>query len=214
MMIRMKTVVWTVVGLAASVGIFAQTEGVKETERFVKAGGATAHEVEQSRLKTKNALDAYNALVQGKSKDMKDDYKKLLSAQEDMNNQVADARKKVDEMDKEAGVYFAARTQAIGQIQDTTMRAKAQSRLDASKAAYANVKTSLRSAGDALPPFTKDLSDQIKYLGADLTPSAAASLKPQAEKLNKQGATLFAQLDAAVTTANKYFGTLKADSAA
>jgi len=210
-MIKMKTVVFAAIGLSASLSIFAQTDSIKETDRFIKAGGATAQAVAQTSLQTKSSLDAYNALLQGNSKDMKGDYKKLQNAQKDMNNHVADTRKTVDEMDKQAGVYFAARSEAIGQIQDLTMRDQAKSRLEASKMAYDNVKTSLKSAGDALAPFTKDLSDHIKYLGAELTPSAAASLKPQAETLNKQGETLFAQADGAVTTANKYFATLRAE---
>jgi len=210
-MIKMKTVVFAAIGLSASLSIFAQTDSIKETDRFIKAGGATAQAVAQTSLQTKSALDAYNALLQGNSKDMKGDYKKLQNAQKDMNNHVADTRKTVDEMDKQAGVYFAARSEAIGQIQDLTMRDQAKSRLEASKMAYDNVKTSLKSAGDALAPFTKDLSDHIKYLGAELTPSAAASLKPQAETLNKHGETLFAQADGAVTTANKYFATLRAE---
>jgi len=210
-MIKMKTVVFAAIGLSASLSIFAQTDSIKETDRFIKAGGATAQAVAQTSLQTKSALDAYNALLQGNSKDMKGDYKKLQNAQKDMNNHVADTRKTVDEMDKQAGVYFAARSEAIGQIQDLTMRDQAKSRLEASKMAYDNVKTSLKSAGDALAPFTKDLSDHIKYLGAELTLSAAASLKPQAETLNKQGETLFAQADGAVTTANKYFATLRAE---
>jgi len=210
-MIKMKTVVFAAMGLSASLSIFAQTDSIKETDRFIKAGGATAQAVAQTSLQTKSSLDAYNALLQGNSKDMKGDYKKLQNAQKDMNNHVADTRKTVDEMDKQAGVYFAARSEAIGQIQDLTMRDQAKSRLEASKMAYDNVKTSLKSAGDALAPFTKDLSDHIKYLGAELTPSAAASLKPQAETLNKQGETLFAQADGAVTTANKYFATLRAE---
>jgi hypothetical protein len=206
----MKTVACAAVGLSASAWIFAQSDSLKETDRFIKAGGATSQAVAHTRLQTKTALDAYNALVQGNSKDMKGDYKKLLNAQKDMNNHVADTRKTVDEMEKEAGVYFAARSQAIGQIQDTTLRDQAKSRIDESRTAYDSVKTSLKSAGDALAPFTKDLSDQIKYLGAELTPSAASSLKPQGERLNKQGETLFAQAESAVTTANKYFATLRA----
>ena len=68
----------------------------------------------------------------------------------------------------------------------------------------------LRTASDALTPFGKDLSDQITFLGQELTPSSAASLKPQAQKLNGQGAKVFTQAEAAVTTANSYFDTLKA----
>ena len=47
---------------------------------------------------------------------MKGDYKKLANAQKDMNNQVADAQKKVEEMDKQAAVYFTSRSTAVGHI--------------------------------------------------------------------------------------------------
>jgi hypothetical protein len=187
------------------------TEGIKETERFIKTGGATAQSVAEARLKTKNALDAYNALVLGDSKDMKGDYKKLLNAQKDMNKQVADARKTVAEMDKEAAVYTTSRTTALGQIQDGALRDKAKSRLDQSQKGYDGVKAALHESSDALGPFAKDLSDQIQYLGQELNPSSAASLKPQAERLNAKGATLFGQADTAVTTANKYFQTLRTE---
>jgi predicted nucleic acid-binding Zn-ribbon protein len=205
----MKTVAFAAVSVLAAAWAFAQTESIKESERFIKAGEETSQAVADARLKTKNALDAYNALVQGDSKDMKDDYKKLQKAQKDMNNQVADGRKTIAEMDKQAAVYFAARSSALAQIQDTAMRDQAKSRLDESKKEYDKVRAALKNGGDTLAPFTKDLSDQIKYLSAELTPSAAASLKPQAEKLNKQGATLLAHVDDAVATGHKYFTTLK-----
>jgi prefoldin subunit 5 len=187
------------------------TEGIKETERFIKAGGATAQSVAEARLKTKNALDAYNALVLGDSKDMKGDYKKLLSAQKDMNKQVADARKTVAEMDKQAAVYATSRSATLGQIQDAGLRDKAKSRLDQNQKDYDGVKAALHESSDALAPFAKDLSDQIQYLGQELNPSSAASLKPQAERLNGKGATLFGQADTAVTTANRYFQTLRTE---
>jgi len=207
----MKVLAFGAVTLTAA-WTFAQTEGIKETEKFVKAGEDTSQAVADAHVQTKTALDAYNALVQGDSKDMKEDYKKLLKAQKDMNNRVADARKTVAEMDKQAAIYFTSRSDAIGQIQDTGMRDQAKTRLEESKKEYDKVRASLKKGGDELAPFSKDLSDQIKYLGAELTPSSASSLKPQGEKLNKQGTTVFTQVDTAVTTANKYFGTLKSGS--
>jgi leucyl aminopeptidase (aminopeptidase T) len=187
------------------------TEGIKETERFIKTGGATSQSVAEARLKTQQALDAYNSITTGDSKDLKSDYKKLLNAQKDMNNQVADARKKIEQMDKQAAVYFSGRSTAAGQIQDAALRDKAKTRLDDSQKGYDKVKAALREGGDALTPFSKDLSDQIKFLGQELNPSSAASLKPQAEKLNGRGSTLFTQADAAVTTANGYFNTLRSE---
>jgi DUF2959 family protein len=201
-----------ILSLTAVTWVHAQsTEGIKETERFIKTGGATSQAIAEARLKTQQALDSYNSITTGDSKDLKGDYKRLLNAQKDMNNQVADARKKIEQMDKQGAVYFTSRSTAVGQIQDAALRDKAKTRLDESQKEYDKVKVALKEGGDALGPFTKDLSDQIKFLGQELNPSSAASLKPQAEKLNGRGATLFTQADAAVTTANGYFNTLKTE---
>ena len=70
----------------------------------------------------------------------------------------------------------------------------------------------MREAGGALEPFRKQLADQITFLGSDLNPSATASLKPQAEKLNAQGTKVFNDADEAIARANDYFNGLKGQS--
>jgi hypothetical protein len=205
-----STVAFVVVSLLVTARPFAQTEGIKEAEKFVKSIESTSQSVTDARLKIKSALDSYNALIKGDSGDMKGDYKKLVKAEKDMNSQVANARKTANEMDKQAAVYFAARSTAIGQIQDPSMRDQAKSRLAESQQAYDKVKTSLKGTGNDFAPFAKDLSDHITYLGSELTPSSAASLKPQGEQLSKQADTLFGQTDKALTTATSYLNTLKA----
>jgi hypothetical protein len=68
----------------------------------------------------------------------------------------------------------------------------------------------LSEAGDSLEPFRKSLADQITFLGSGLTPSAMTALKPNADKLNAQGADLFARTDKAIADATAYFQGLKA----
>ena len=58
----------------------SRTQGLKETDRFVKAGGKTSEAVEQAKLQTQKTLDAYNALVTKPSTNMKGDYKKLMKS--------------------------------------------------------------------------------------------------------------------------------------
>jgi hypothetical protein len=70
----------------------------------------------------------------------------------------------------------------------------------------------LRSTGEALEPIRKELDDQIKFLGSDLNPSAAASLAPNAKKLNDQGNTVFAKADEAINNANTYFNGLRSET--
>ena len=204
-----STAAFVVVSLLGATGMLAQTEGIKEADRFAKSIETTSLSVSDARTKIQGALDSYNALVKGDSQDMKGDYKKLQKAEKDMTSQVADTRKTVADMDKQAGVYFATRADALSQIQDPSMQNQAKSRLNDSKQSYDKVRASLKGAGDALNPFAKDLSDHIKYLGAELTPASAASLKPEGEKLNKQAATLFKQTDTALKTSTDYLNTLK-----
>jgi hypothetical protein len=187
----------------------SETEGIKETEQFVKAGNETAAVVGDAKLRIVNTLNAYNALVTQPSKNMKGDYKKLLKAVKDMNEKLSDARVQVGEMEGIATTYFAGRTATIKKIQDEQLRDQAQQRLEENQQQYGDVLTSLRHAGEALEPVRKDLADQINYLGSDLTPSATASLKPQADKLNERSTVAFDTTDKAILAANTYFNSMR-----
>ena len=188
----------------------SRTEGLKETDRFVKAGGKTSEAVEQAKLQTQKTLDAYNALVTKPSTNMKGDYKKLMKSMDSMNDRVAAARQKIAEMQKVGDVYFNGRAETIKGIKDPQLLEQAKQRLGANQKEFAGVLQSLREAGDALEPFRKDLADQITFLGSDLTPSAMTALQPNAQKLNARGTELLARIDKANAGANAYFQSLKA----
>jgi hypothetical protein len=190
----------------------SRTEGLKETERFVKAGGATSQAIAAAKLQVSKTLDSYNALVTQPSKNMKGDYKKLMSSMDDMNTKAAEAGKTVAAMQATGDTYFTGRAGTIKEIKDPALQGQAQERLTGSQKELAGVLEALRESRDALEPFRKELADQITYLGSDLTPTATASLKTKAEKLNADGAEVFAKTDAAITKSNTYFQGLRAQS--
>ena len=190
----------------------SQTQGLKETEKFVKAGRATTQAVEEGKLEAQKTLEAYNTLVTQPSKDMKGDYKRVMKGTEAMNDKVANARAKIEEMQKARDIYFSGRTEAIKNIQDPALHKQAQERLAADQKQFGGVLEALQEGGRALEPFRKQLADQITYLGSDLNPSAVASLKPQAEKLNAEGAKVFAKVDQATAKATAYFQSIRPES--
>ena len=190
----------------------SQTQGLKETEKFVKAGRATTQAVEEGKLQAQKTLEAYNTLVTQPSKDMKGDYKRVMKGTEAMNDKVAKAREKIEAMQKARDIYFSGRAEAIKNIQDPALHKQAQERLAADQKQFGGVLEALQEGGRALEPFRKQLADQITYLGSDLNPSAVNSLKPQATKLNAQGAEVFAKVDQATAKANAYFQGLTAAS--
>jgi hypothetical protein len=141
---------------------------------------------------------------------MKGDYKKLLKSSDAMNDKVADARQKIEAMQKTGEIYFSGRAETIKNITDPALQSQAQQRLTANQKEFAGVLQSMRDAGGALEPFRKQLADQITFLGSDLTPSAMTSLKPQADKLNAQGSQVFSKTDQALANADAYFKALRA----
>src|SRR4051812_14244304 len=188
----------------------SRTQGIKETERFVKAGNNAHASIANARLETKHTLDMYNKLVTQPSKNMKGDYKKLLGAVDDMKEEIADARLEITNMKTHGETYFTGRETTNKTIQDQELQKSAATRLAASRKDLDTVLASMREAGDALETYRKDLADQITFLGSDLTPTAMTALKPAAEKLNKQGDDVLGTIDAANAGLRSYLDGLKA----
>jgi hypothetical protein len=187
----------------------SRTQGLKETDRFVKAGGSTVDAVSNAKLQTQKTLDAYNALVTQPTTNMKGDYKKLMKSMDAMNARVTESQQKIEQMKLAADTYFAGRAETIKSIQDPQLQDRAKQRLTESQQQFGGVLQSLRDAGQVLEPFRKELADHITYLGSDLTPSAMTSLKPAAEKFNARGQQLFSETDKAIAVANAYFQGLR-----
>ena len=188
----------------------SRTQGIKETERFVKAGNGAYESIANARHETKNTLDMYNKLVTQPSTNMKGDYKKLLGAVDDMKEEVADARLEITKMRTNGDTYFTGRETTNKAIQDPQLQSSAAARLATSRKDFDTVLASLRAAGDALEVFRKDLADQITFLGSDLTPTAMTALKPAADKLNGQGNEVLSKTDAANAALRAYLDGLKA----
>ncbi len=188
----------------------SQTQSLKETDRFVKAGGRMTGAVAKAEQQMQKTLFAYNALVTKPSTSMKGDYKNLMKSVDSMNERVAGAHQKVAEMQTAGDVYFSGRAQTIEAISDPALQSRAKRRLDDSQRQFARVLYSLRKADESLERFRKDLADQITLLGSDLTPSAMTAAKLNGDTLNASAAELFARTDAAVANADAYFQGLKA----
>ncbi len=195
--------------IAAAQSERSRTQGLKEADKFIKAGGSTSEAVATAKTQTQKTLDAYNTLVIRPSTNMKGDYKKLMKSMDSMNARVAEAQQKIELMKQAADTYFAGRAETIAAIQDPALQERAKQRLTESQQQFGTVLQSLRDAGQALEPFQKDLADHITYLGSDLTPSAMTSLKPDAEKFNARGQQLFSQTDKALSSASEYFQSLR-----
>jgi hypothetical protein len=187
----------------------SRTEGLRETDRFIRAGEQTTAAVGTAKTEVEKTLTAYNTLVSQPSSDMRRDYRNLMRSVDSMNRRVTEAQTRIGTMQAAADVFYQGRGLTIKEIQDKQLQGLAQQRLEQNQKDFDGVLTALREAGSALEPVRKQLTDQITFLGSDLNPSATAALKPQAEKLNANGAAVFLRTDAAITKATGFFNALR-----
>ena len=122
------TVIMWVSAVALPSAQRSETEGIKEAENFVSAGSDTVGAVGKARVQIEKTLAAYNSLVTQPTKDMKGDYKKLMSGAKDTDERVDEARERVTKMEAAGDTYFAGREAAIKEIQSQDLRDKARQR--------------------------------------------------------------------------------------
>lgn len=185
------------------------TEGVKQTERLVKASGSTVQAIADTKVQLLKTMDVYNALMADDARDRKKLYGNL---QKEMAN--ADKRRtaigdQAARMKAEAKALFDQWAASSAAIENADLRARSEERLAATKASYAEIETVGQKAADQYGPFMKDLQDQVTFLGHDLNPSAVASLKPEAAKLNQKADALVKSIDDTIATANQRISALR-----
>ena len=195
--------------LSFAVAARAQDEGVKQVEQLTKKAGATVEAIANTKVQLMKTMDVYNGLMADDATDRKGAYKKLQSEMQSTEKRRSEIGLKADEMKAEADTLFKSWADSAAAISDAGLRKKTDDRLAKTKASFANVNTAAQKAAELYGPVMKALQDQVTYLGHDLNPSAVASLKPNAVKLNDQTKELVKRIDDTIATANTAIGALR-----
>jgi hypothetical protein len=180
----------------------SQDAGVKQVEQLTKKAGATVEAIANTKVQLMKTMDVYNGLMADDAADRKDAYKKLQKEMESTEKRRAEIALKADEMKVEADTLFKSWADSATAISDPDLRKRSDERLARTKAKFAEVGTVSQKAAELYGPVMKALQDQVTYLGHDLNPSAVASLKPNAAKLNDQTKDLVKRIDDTIMTAN------------
>jgi ElaB/YqjD/DUF883 family membrane-anchored ribosome-binding protein len=166
--------------------VFAQSKKTaKEAENLEKSGEDAKEAVEEVVEHIAKMLEGYNAIIDGSAKNPQSSYKKLNGDLKGTEKLIGDADKKLAAMNKNAEKFFAAWEADLASFSSEDMKAKSQKRLDAGRERYASLGEVLGQAGAAFDPLVKNLTDQILYLGRDLSPEAIADLQDEAASLNE-----------------------------
>lgn len=183
--------------------------GVKQLEQLTKKARATVEAIASTKVQLQKTMDVYNALVADDATDRKGLYQKLQSEMETTEKRRAEIAVRADAMKAEADALFKGWADSAAGISDPDLRRRSDERLARTKATFADVATVGQRTSELYGPVMKAFQDQVTYLGHDLNPSAVASLKPNAVKLNDQAGELVKRIDDTITTANTAISALR-----
>jgi hypothetical protein len=176
---------------------------------LAKKAGATVEAIANTKVQLMKTMDVYNGLMADGATDRKGAYKKLQSEMQATEKRRSEITLKADEMKAEADALFKSWTDSMAAISDADLRKRSEERLVKTKASFAEIGTVGQKATELYGPVMKALQDQVTYLGHDLNPTAVASLKPNAAKLNDDAKELAKRIDDTITTANTAISALR-----
>jgi hypothetical protein len=204
---KVALVVATSAVLAASAS--AQDQGIKQVEALVKASGSTVQAIAETKLQLLKTMDAYNALLADDAKDRKKMYRDLQKEMENTEKRRAEITRRSGLMATEAQSLFKSWETSAATIESEDLRKRSEERLTKTKASFAEIRAVGDKAAQLYAPVMKTLGDKVKYLGHDLNPNAVATLKPDADKLNKEVQELVKAVDDTIGTTNAKIGELR-----
>jgi hypothetical protein len=135
-------------------------------------------------------LELYNAILHTETTDPRTAYQNLALDLKSCEQQAQRVLDDIAEMEGASDEFFTNWNDELGSYQSPRMRERSQARLQKSQRRYERIMTALRPAKATFEVFFASLSDQVLFLGHDLTPDSIASLSADAEGLNRDATTV------------------------
>ena len=197
--------------VASTLVVSAQQEGVKQIEQLIKRAHDQVASINDAKQQLVKTMDAYNAVLAPDVKDRRDAYKKLQKEMADTEKKRGEVTSRSREMNADADKLFKSWEGSTAAIQSPDLKQRSEQRLKTTQDRFGELRQIGQKASDLYAPMMKTLQDQVSFLGHDLNPSAVASLKPDADKLNAQAKELYGAIDNVTTAANSNIAKLSAE---
>lgn len=183
--------------------------GVKETKRLIKEAEALIEKVEVLQNQIRTTLASHSALFNASHGDLRKPYRQLDEEIETCGTRRAAVRRQLVRTTGRAEEYFRGWSATLPAIASEDLRARSASRAEDARARFDGILEAGRRAAAEFEPLLGQLRDQWTYLGHDLNPSGIASLRPDAEELNREGLELHAAIEESLRQARDYVDSIR-----
>ncbi len=176
----MKKTTLVMIGLGTLLAFATQAS----QEQLARSISDTHLETSRTDAQLKATLEAINALTAQKEGDLRPAYSNYCSQVSQTGEAARWTGTRAQWMAGDGRKYFQDWQETVNGIANESLRKKSQKRLDAVKANYDRVETSLLQASERFKPFLSDLADIQKTLEADITAGGVKAIKSTVRSAN------------------------------
>jgi len=136
-------------------------------------------------------------------------YKKLSGDYDDLSNRAEGIRERIGKVDQIGKDLFAEWEREIGEISNTSLRAKSEASLRDSRRRFATLQTAMQQAESRLGPVLTQVHDYVLALKHNLNAAAVGAMQGEVGAIERDVARLIEDMNRSIQEAESFLATLK-----
>lgn len=164
---------------------------------------------EETKEQFKSALAQFTAVTNFKGGDLETTYNLLNDEYEASLEKAEEVRERIADIEDVSEALFAEWRDEITQYSSANLKRSSQQKLDAPRAHYKQLITSMKNAEAKIEPILTVFNDQVMFLKHNLNARAIASLKGELGAIKSDVSALIVSMEKSINEANAFISTME-----
>jgi len=157
-----------------------------------------------------SALDQFRSVVNFDGGDLEETYDRLSTEYDNSASEASDVSKRIDAVEDVATDLFKEWELELDQYSRAELRKTSADLLRDTRKRYATLMASMRRAESSMEPVLAAFQDQVLFLKHNLNARAIGALRSELDSIERDTATLIAQMQKAIAEANAFIESMQA----
>ena len=184
--------------------------GIPKREQMVARVTDARDSQSQAKEQFKSALEEFMSVTKVDGGDLEVKYKRFKSEAEASEGAAKTVNTRIADVERVATALFSEWEKEMTQYSSAAMKASAQTDLDATKAQYTRLLSSMKSAASKMEKPLANFRDQVMFLKHKLNARAIAGLEGTAREISSDVDRLIAEMNASIDEANAFINQMQA----
>ena len=156
-----------------------------------------------------SALDQFRSVVSFDGGDLEDTYDRLNAEYESSMAEAEEVSERINSVESVAEDLFSEWEKELDQYSRADLRRESASLLNDTRKRYKQLMTTMRRAESSMEPVLEAFEDQVLFLKHNLNARAIGALRNELASIERDTATLIAQMQKAIAEANAFIESMK-----